>query len=397
MVQSQRIRTWRERFGAELFDSVLPFWERHGPDPERGGFLHYLDRAGRPIAWRKSGWLEGRTAWCFAWLYTQHEQRPEWLSLSRTAAEFVRDAVIDPDDGRCYFQVTRDGRPLRKRRYLFTEVFAAMGLAEYGAASGEAWAVERARRLAELVEELLATPGALSPKYESDQWRMRDHSIVMIRVNLYQQFRRLFGCEEYTQRIDRLVAELFRYFVHEEKQALLESVWEDGSCHDSPEGRTVNPGHAIETAWFLLEEARTRGNTALRDRAVEILDWSLALGWDAEYGGLYSFVDVDGNPAHQVEWDMKYWWPHTEALYATLLAYAETSREDYWDWFERIADYSFRHFPDPQHGEWFGYLHRDGSVSLTVKGNDWKGPFHVPRALFLVWRLLGELGEGATA
>jgi N-acylglucosamine 2-epimerase len=247
----------------------------------------------------------------------------------------------------------------------------------------------------DLLETLLVTPGALVPKYEPAEWRMRDHSIVMIRINLYQQFRRLFGGEEYTKRIDVLMDELFRYFVHEEKQALLESVWEDGSVHDSPEGRTVNPGHAVETAWFLLEEARARGDTALRDRAVQILDWSLDRGWDAEYGGLYSFVDVDGCPAHQVEWDMKYWWPHTEALYATLLAYADTGAQAYWQWFERIADYSFGHFADPEHGEWFGYLHRDGTVSISVKGNDWKGPFHVPRGLFLVWRLLGDLEEAA--
>lgn len=397
MPEYERIAHWRERFRSELFESVLPFWEHHGPDPDHGGFLHYLDRTGRPIALRKSGWLQGRAAWCFAWLYNRFERRPEWLALSRTAAEFVRDAVIDPADGRCYFQVTQDGRPLRKRRYLFTEVFAAMGLAEYGVASGETWAAERAQALATLVEELPEAPGALPPKYDPHQWRMRDHSIVMIRINLYQQFRRLFGAEEYTSRIDGLVNELFRYFVHEEKHALLESVWEDGSLHDSPEGRTVNPGHAIETAWFLLEEARTRGDTTLRDRAAQILDWSLDLGWDTEHGGLFSFVDVDGNPPHQVEWDMKYWWPHTEALYATLLAFADTRREVYWDWFERIADYSFRRFADPEHGEWFGYLHRDGSVSLTVKGNDWKGPFHVPRALFLVWRLLGELAEAAGA
>jgi N-acylglucosamine 2-epimerase len=44
-----------------------------------------------------------------------------------------------------------------------------------------------------------------------------------------------------------------------------------------------------------------------------------------------------------------------------------------------VHEWAYAHFPDREHGEWFGYLHRDGTVSTRLKGNVWKGPFHLPR------------------
>jgi len=133
-----------------------------------------------------------------------------------------------------------------------------------------------------------------------------------------------------------------------------------------------------------------RNDTAMIGKALEILDCSLEIGWDTDYGGLLSFVDIEGKPPEQLEWDMKMWWPHTEALYATILAHSITGKQKYEEWFDRIHDYSFGHFADSD-GEWFGYLHRDGTVSNTLKGSMWKGPFHLPRALLLCTRQLEKM------
>jgi N-acylglucosamine 2-epimerase len=174
-------------------------------------------------------------------------------------------------------------------------------------------------------------------------------------------------------------------------KALLETVGPNGEFIDSPMGRAVVPGHAIETAWFLLEESRHRGDETLRHKALQILDWSLELGWDEKYGGLLYYVDVKGKPCVPYEHDMKLWWPHNEAIYATLLAYHLTHRPQYEQWYEKLHDYAFRHFPDPQYGDWIKYLHRDGTVSTTLKGNGWAGPFHVPRMQLKCWQLLEEM------
>jgi N-acylglucosamine 2-epimerase len=141
----------------------------------------------------------------------------------------------------------------------------------------------------------------------------------------------------------------------------------------------------------MLEEARYRGDEDLVKRACEIIDWSFERGWDKEFGGLYSFLDLKGFPPEKMEWDMKYWWPHNELIYASLLAYHLTGDEKYADMFEKTHDYSFSKFPDPENGEWFGYLHRDGSVAMEVKGTMYKGAFHVPRQLLFTWKLLEEM------
>src|SRR5262249_39100703 len=155
----------------------------------------------------------------------------------------------------------------------------------------------------------------------------------------------------------------------------------DGQMLDTPEGRLVNPGHACETAWFMLAEARQRQDRALIAQACQILEWSLQMGWDRIHGGILYFVDCEGKPPEPYEHDMKLWWPHNEALYACLLALHLTGEPRWLAWYERIHEWTFNHFPDHANGEWFGYLHRDGTVSSTVKGNMWKGPFHLPRML----------------
>ncbi len=218
--------------------------------------------------------------------------------------------------------------------------------------------------------------------------------MAMIQVNTLQVLRQADPDPKYDSMIDSAIEELFRYFVHPERAALFETVGPDGELLlDLPEGRCINPGHAIETAWFLMEEGRRRGNRHLIERALPILEWSLELGWDKRDGGIFSFIDIDGQQPEQLEWDMKLWWPQTETIYATLLAHHLTGEKRYLEWFEKVLAYAIGHFPDSEHGEWFGYLHRDGTVALDLKGNMWKGLFHLPRQQLNCHLLLTEMAK----
>ena len=93
------------------------------------------------------------------------------------------------------------------------------------------------------------------------------------------------------------------------------------------------------------------------------------------------FADIEHKPCEALEWDMKLWWPHNEMLIAFLKAYAITGEEKYLDKYKLVHEYAFSHFKDEKYGEWYGYLHRDGSVANDLKGNIFKGPFHLPRCL----------------
>jgi N-acylglucosamine 2-epimerase len=221
----------------------------------------------------------------------------------------------------------------------------------------------------------------------------------MIGMGVAQEIRAALGermvegrtCTEW---IDWNISQMERWFIRPDLRVVLETVGLDGEVLDHADGRTLNPGHAIEAAWFLLREARHRGDNRLRDLAIDMIDWMWERGWDREHGGLFYFRDLRGLPVQEYWHDMKFWWPHCEAIIATQMAYLMAGHERYARWHQQVHDWSFKHFADPQHGEWFGYLHRDGRLSNSLKGSLWKGPFHLPRMLLVCWQLLDEKSGG---
>ncbi len=300
-------------------------------------------------------------------------------------------------DQRMFFTVTRDGRPLQKRRYLFSETFAIIACAEYYKASGNLDALRTAgeifMRVYGIYKDPSCDPHKTIPKINPGTRATKALALPMILLSTIQVLREVDKDPIYNEFSMEILDAIFKDFVKPEEKALFETVGINGERLDTPQGRCINPGHSIETAWFLIHEGLYRNDKHLLNNAIKILDWSLELGWDKEYGGLLYFVDIEGKPAEQLEWDMKLWWPHTEALYALLLAYDITKDPKYEQWFYRIHEWSFSHFPDTEYGEWYGYLHRDGTVSTTLKGSMWKGPFHLPRALLLCTKLLEKMED----
>jgi N-acylglucosamine 2-epimerase len=393
-MDESRIRELSGYFRSELLNDLIPFWTRRMVDTRCGGFLTFLDRDGSVLCTDKSIWVQGRVTWMFARLYSDLEPRPEWLDISRHGIEFLGRHAFDAD-GRMFFTVTREGQPLRKRRYLFSECFGIMAYAEYARASGDRAALEKAREILKTLLRYYGTPGLLEPKADPNTRRTRGHAMPMILVNVLQVLRQADPQGGYDAMIEEQIREIFRYFVRPEKKALLETVGWNGELLDSPQGRCVNPGHCLESAWFLLEEARRENDRSLVERTLPIIDWSLELGWDRQHGGILYFVDIEGKPPEQLEWDMKLSWVHNEALYACLLAYHLTGSPKYEEWFERILEWTLKYFPDRELGEWFGYLHRDGSVSLPFKGNNWKGPYHEHRQYLYTHLLLEEMAAAS--
>jgi N-acylglucosamine 2-epimerase len=378
-----------------LLNSTLPFWFPRSIDQEHGGFMFSRDRDGTLLDTDKAIWLQGRAAWLLATLYSEVEPRSEWLAWSRHGIDFLRRYGFD-DDGRMFFLVTREGRPLRKRRYIFSETFTIAALAAYGRAAGDAGAVQEAAALYQRVQRHLTTPGVLQPKWNTDVRPMRGLAVPMIMIVTAQILRRAMPDPAFCNRwIDHYIDELRRYHVHPELATVLETVGPNGEFLDHFDGRTLNPGHAIEAAWFIMQEARERGNAPeLLRTGLTILDWMWERGWDKEHGGITYFVDVKGLPVQEYWHDMKFWWPQNEAIIATLMAYRLTGDEKYARWHAMIHDWTYARFPDPVYGEWYGYLHRDGRLSSTIKGNTYKGAFHVPRMEFICWQLMQEIKAG---
>ncbi|WP_020613529.1 AGE family epimerase/isomerase [Sediminispirochaeta bajacaliforniensis] len=389
----EAIRNYLETCTTQLYDNILPFWLQNAPDTKHGGFFHQFDRNGSLNSQEKGIWVQGRFTWLLSWLGNNagsEKERSRYLGLAETGARFLLDHAIAPN-GRCYYLLGRSGEPLRQRRYLFSEVFTALGLHAYGSVAGDKESVEQAKRLIEVIEHYLAHPELLESKYLPGVVSLRSHSMTMIMINLFQQMRSQSTNDEVktglTKRIEKQIDEFLRYFFHPSEEVVLEFSGPEGEIVDTPAGREINPGHSLETAWFLMEEYRYSKNHLYLDRAMKIIDWAFARGWDTRYGGFFSFLDLYDHDSPHIEATMKYWWPHTEALYASLLAYALSGKESYADYFLQVADYLFGSFPDPDYPEWFGYLSRDGVPTSGAKGNLWKGPFHIPRSLKLCLEL----------
>ena len=374
-------------YRATLLDDVIPFWLRHGLDAEHGGYLTALDRNGSVLDTDKSVWFQGRGAWMFATLYNTLEPRAGWLEAARTGIAFLRQHGFSPS-GKMYFTVTRDGRPLRMRRYVYSESFAAIAFAAWARATGEARAAEEAARCFATYLDYSFTPGRMDPKAVPDTRPAIGIGPYMIAIATAQELRENLGdvtvmgrtCTDW---IDHCIDTIRRLFLKPGLEVVLETAAPDGSVIDHFEGRMLNTGHAIEAAWFIMREGARRGDRTLIETGCTMLDWMWARGWDPECGGLFYFRDLHGLPVQEYWHDMKFWWPHCEAIIATRLAWQLTGQPRYADWHARVHAWSFEHFADPQYWEWYGYLHRDGTPSVRLKGNMWKGPFHLPRMLWL--------------
>lgn len=325
----------------------------------------------------KAVWIQGRATWLLATLYNTVEQRPEWLEGARLGYAFLTEHCFD-GDGRMFFHMTRDGKPLRKRRYFFSETFFVIAAAAYAKASGDESVAERARAVFGDCLRYAETPGLLPAKFENTRPTI-GIGTPMIMLNTAQQLRDTIGDSRCDTWIMHWIDQIERYFVKDDIRCVMEQVAPDGSIIDHIDGRTLNPGHAIEGAWFILHEALHRNDDRLKKLGCRMLDYMWERGWDAEFGGILYFRDVYDKPVQEYWQDMKFWWPHNEAVIATLLAHLVTGDPKYARWHQAVHAYAYSHFHDRQHGEWFGYLHRDGSVAQTAKGNLFKGPFHLPR------------------
>lgn len=381
------IAQMRRRYETELFEHVLPFWLEHSLDAEHGGYYNCLDRDGSVYDTTKHSWLQGRQVWMLSALYRHVDARDEWLDAARLGVTFLRQHAVRPN-GQVFFSLTKDGKPIYQQRKIFSECFYVMALAEYGRAAGRPELVREAEEALERVWEWSTDLTKVGRPRHEGQADTSSLAIPMILLNLVEVV--ADDPDAYAADVDDLLDRIERH-VHEGDRCVYETVRPDGSKLDGPDGRLLNPGHAIEAGWFMQHWAQHLNRPRLQMLARDVVQWSHDAGWDDAHGGLFYFQDADGYSPVQLEWFMKLWWPHCEALYGHLLNYALFGRDRDWQAFDVVDTYTFDHFPDPECGEWFGYLDRQGRVTHRFKGAPYKGCFHVPRSLWLCWRLLRAL------
>jgi N-acylglucosamine 2-epimerase len=375
-----------------LFLDVIPFWERHSVDWAEGGYYTCLDRAGNVYDTDKYVWLQAREVWTFSMLYNRCEQRDTWLEIARNGAKFLQRYGTD-HEGNWYFALNREGRPLVQPYNIFSDCFAAMAFSQYALASGDQWFQEAALRTYRNILRRKDNPKGQYSKVYPGTRPLKTLAIPMILANLSIEMDWMLDRDELDRTVRTSIQEVTDLFLDPAQGLLRENVSLDGTPADCFDGRLINPGHGIEAMWFVMDIAQRHGEQGLVEEAVEVILNTLRFAWDEQYGGIYYFMDIEGHPTQQLEWDQKLWWVHLESLVALAMGHALTESEACWEWYRRVHDYAWPRFSDPEFGEWYGYLDRRGELLLSLKGGKWKGCFHVPRALYLCEQQFRKLHE----
>jgi len=376
-------------FYDKQLSQVLSFWADKGFDEKHGGFYTYLDEDGNRFSEVKSVWAQGRAMYIYAKAYSDVEANEQWLMMAEETFVFLQKHGFD-SDRKMYFSLTGDGRPIRRRRYWFSDAFMALGACMlYNVTKRD----EYLRQMRESYNRITAfyfgremTP----PKYERETINAKSLADSMILLNLIQHIVQADPIHAGVYENDRKkVRANITDHVHQGKHVFLENVSNDPHPLTGPMGRLVNPGHSLEAAWFLMDEYNETDDTQWLNLALDTTKGAFAAGWDETYGGLFYFADIENNPLEQLEWDMKLWWPHTEATIACLKAYEHTGDETWYQDYRMVLAYLKKHFVTDK--EWWGYLHRDNTLSHPLKGNLFKGPFHVPRMLLINRKIIRSL------
>lgn len=379
-----------KQYKSELLDKVVPFWLEKSQDLEHGGYFTCLERNGDVFDTDKFVWLQGREVWMFATLYNKVEKRREWLDCAIQGAEFLKKHGHDGNLN-WYFALDREGNPLVEPYNIFSYTFAVIAFGQLSIATGNQEYADIAKRTFDIVLSKVDNPKGKWNKAAPGARSLKSFALPMILCNVALEIEPLLDADFMEKTINTCIHEVMDVFYRPELGLIVEHLSTEGELVDCFDGRLLNPGHAIEAMWFIMDLGKRLGRQDLIEKAVQIALNEAEYGWDKKHGGIFYFMDRLGRPCQQLEWDQKLWWVHIETLITMLKGYQLTGNAKCLEWFERVHNYVWTHFTDKEYPEWFGYLNRQGEVLLSLKGGKWKGCFHVPRGLFQCWQILEDL------
>lgn len=382
---------YAELYKNELLNEVIPFWEKHSLDEDFGGYFTCLTEKGKIYDTDKFIWLQARQTYLFSRLYQSVYKKERWKNIALLGANFLEKHGRDVN-GDWYFSLNQKGEPLVQPYNIFSDCFAAM-------AFGKLYEIEPNERYAQIAKTTFKNilkrqenPKGTYNKVYLGTRNLQNFALPMILCNISLELEPLLGSEKVSEVTDSVIDLVMNTFYDETTGLILENVSDTGEFVNSFEGRLLNPGHAIEAMWFIMNLGIRKNDSVLIEKAEKIMFQQLEHGWDKKYGGIFYFKDIKGHPPQQLEHDQKLWWVHLETLVALAKTYAYNQNPKAKEWFEKVHEYTWTHFRDTKNGgEWYGYLNRQGAVHLPLKGGKWKGCFHVPRALLEVWKTIEKL------
>lgn len=387
--QNNKVRGYIEFYKHNLENSVIPFWMEHSPDYDYGGTFSCLARNGEVYDTKKYVWLQGRSVWMFSRLYNEYEKNPQFLKVANLGLNFIDEYASD-ENGRFYFSLTRSGSPYSYRDDIFNMSFCMIAYLEYFRSVGDESYYKKSIELFENARQQIESAGSLNNNGKMIRISLLPNLMVLadMATQLYE-----FNKADYYLEVMADVSEKINLHYRTSEKIFMENVSPDGSdISEWCEGRFFCPGHSIEVAWFILEMLEYFPDESMQQKMFDVVESSLELGWDKEFGGIYNFLDIEGKPTLLLENDTKLWWPLTETIYALLLIYKKSGDEKWLKWLDAVHNYLLEHFLDKEYGGWFGFCDKYGDLINTSKGSHSKGFFHIPRTLLKSINLFSQAG-----
>ena len=378
-----------------LTEHVLPFWFPKLIDQRYGGLNNCVQDDGEVLSTEKYLWSQGRALWVLSKLFNDIDQDSKWLEMATPIFKLLTDYGRNTDK-EWHFSLNADGTPAREPHSIYVDGFCIYGLTEYAKATGHAKSLDIALEAytdasPKLDDHRLVRtmPHPIPKGYQS-------HGPLMLFAHVFHELGILSGREDIQQRALELADRILTQHLDPKSGQLHEFVVLGGQKDSSDIGQTSIPGHVVESMWFLEEIYRYHGQSEKIPLLLETIRIHLELGWDQHFGGLVLATHLGGGKPQWHNPLGKIWWPNTESLQALLMTYAHTREKWAKDWYWKIHDYSFTHFPNWDSGDWFHNLDREGKPTTPyLQTLPVKDPFHLPRALIYSIKILDQLGETA--
>jgi N-acylglucosamine 2-epimerase len=408
-----------------LFNILLPFWMKNGIDHDHGAFLTCFNNAGDTLKSKKKYiWSQGRFLWMLSRLYyafkdyMNPEEAAGLIKAAGQGALFLKEHALLAN-GKCAWVLDQKGSPILTGRNgaekkpaegdefdsgIAADEFLIYGMAEYARAADNPEYCKFALKLFDSVYERLQSGDYKTfPHDTPNGYKTHEKSMIMRETAReladIASFFNDHSAHRLTEIANSYMQETIANYVKRDDKILLEMIKQDNNtAYYEILGSYVNPGHALEDAWFIMHFACRAGDLEAKKTGTEIVRWMATLGWDAKYGGLFQFLHKDGKPPkgsisyrnrenHVIRelrenWSNKLWWVHSEALYALILVYEKTGDSWFLKTYWQFHGYVFKTFPNPDKmvGEWIQIRDRKGNPEDKVAALPVKDPYHITRA-----------------
>jgi mannobiose 2-epimerase len=412
-----------ERTERYLTGTLLPFWVDNSPDFERGGFLTYFDRHGRPTGeTTKTFLMQVRMLYTMASAHRAGYGGGRCAQLARHGAGFIADHYWDDQHDGWIWIADADGRPTVTDKIGYGQAFSIYAFSELALATNDDAARRHALRSHDAVCRHMADTrhGGYLELMERD-WRPKppgrsggDRKSLDVHMHLMEALTNLYaltGHPTHRRRLEEVIDLILSRMLHPEHgvgyihftfdfqplpRIIFETEWGRDAAPEAGEAHPIDmtsPGHNIEFAWLLLHAAEALGR-APEDFAHVLraaCDHCLAWGLDEQCGGVYADVPFH-RPALSTE---KQFWQQAEALIGLLDAVLLFGEEKYWRAFVNVHDFVFDHLVVMEAGgEWYERVDRDGRPLDDALGHAWKISYHTVRSMIQVVRRLKQLAGG---